>query len=702
MKKILCLLIFLAGCASAPEKKLLNLPYDKWSELKQNASKGLFLSEKDTSLEFKVANILLEANYLIKTNKNELACKKFQELYLLNLNPLKDHLLLNIFDYCSLSKSDYVAYFKQHKPETYAKELYAEKAYLISVNNNLKFYTAYFGLELSKYKKTPNEKMQLLTKAKEIAKELEDKTLLNEVESRIIEVAPRFETRITKENKLKIAKDFEVSRQFQKARDLYYEIINSDQFSDEEKYKTYNQLRNSFKVERKLSEFLNKSFEMENFFKEKAIQENQKTKELWIDSKIALSRAIWTENKREEAILQLEEILSSNAPTINQRAQALWLIGSIKIEEKKNVEALTFYEKAADLKVTDTKLNEDIDWSLIWNYFLLKKYNLVIKNVPKFARPSLNPMFYNKLYFWKAKSEKHLKKKDIAEKSFQSILENDPFSYYGILSAMELNKELSPLHFDSSKLNFTTSNDSTLDWLIQLESIKLAQKYLKEINSKFKTINEREFAMSLYRQTKWYQGAMSQVSNFPLKQRAQVTENNYDVIFPTPFIDLINDAALKMNVPNELILSIMRQESSFIPTERSWVDAFGLMQLIPERASTLAKKYKINYSKVDDLYDPAINIQLGTALLSELINQYQAKFAQTVAAYNASPSAIKNWEKERFNGDYLEFIEMIPYEETRNYIKLVFRNFITYKRILNATPVLIGPNFFEVPFSHNH
>ncbi|MBC7430321.1 MAG: hypothetical protein H7336_17030, partial [Bacteriovorax sp.] len=71
---------------------------------------------------------------------------------------------------------------------------------------------------------------------------------------------------------------------------------------------------------------------------------------------------------------------------------------------------------------------------------------------------------------------------------------------------------------------------------------------------------------------------------------------------------------------------------------------------------------------------------------------------QSTAVYNASSSAISVWEKERFNGDYLEFIESIPYEETRNYIKLVFRNYITYRRILAKEKIQVSQDFFAVSF----
>jgi soluble lytic murein transglycosylase len=231
-----------------------------------------------------------------------------------------------------------------------------------------------------------------------------------------------------------------------------------------------------------------------------------------------------------------------------------------------------------------------------------------------------------------------------------------------------------------------------------MEEKSYGQKYLKEINSQFKTPAERERAMSLYAQTEWYQGGMRQIYNFSNKTKSVMTEKYINVVYPTPYMDIISTFGNIYKVPPELVLGITRQESAFVSSERSWADAFGLMQLIPEKAIELSKKYAIPYDEYNDLYNPEINLEMGTALLKDLREKFDGKFAQSVAAYNASEEAINTWQRERFNGNYVEFIEMIPYEETRNYIKLVFRNYITYKRITSTQNFTLEKDFFSKSF----
>ena len=231
-----------------------------------------------------------------------------------------------------------------------------------------------------------------------------------------------------------------------------------------------------------------------------------------------------------------------------------------------------------------------------------------------------------------------------------------------------------------------------------MEEKPFSQKYLKEINSKFKTPEEREKSMSLYLQTEWYQGGMRQIYNFKMSTRNALTEKYINTIFPTPYLNSVEQLSKKYNVPAELIFAITRQESAFVPSERSWADAFGLMQMIPEKAGELSKKYHISYHDYNDLYNPEINLEIGTALLKDLRTKFKHRFIQTVAGYNASENVISVWEKERFNGNFLEFIEMIPYEETRNYIKLVFRNYVTYKRLTSKEEFIIDKDFFAREF----
>jgi soluble lytic murein transglycosylase len=393
----------------------------------------------------------------------------------------------------------------------------------------------------------------------------------------------------------------------------------------------------------------------------------------------------------------LDEVIAKKIGTQNQLATLYWVYGSLHVESKEVLEGLKKYEKASNFTISVLTLEENIQWAIVWNKYQLKNDVEAIADIDRFIKKSNNNNFIYRLQFWKAKALTRQGKVDEAKALFESITSKDSFGYYGLVSSLET-KEVLP-HLPPSVIIIEPFGHALLDWLIAMEEKLFATKVLKEINPQFKTIAQRERAMSLYAQTEWFQGGMVQIYNFPIRSREDLTRKYITVVFPTPNSEIVDQFAEKYNVPKAFIYAITRQESTFNPNIRSWADAFGLMQMTPEKATELSAKHNIPYRHFSELYNPKLNIELGTALLSDLRTLFSSKFIPSVAAYNASTDVIAVWERERFNGNYLEFIEMIPYEETRNYIKLVFRNYITYKRILEEDDIVIPDNFFEIPFN---
>tara|TARA_R110002033_G_scaffold43603_2_gene85548 strand:- start:209 stop:1453 length:1245 start_codon:yes stop_codon:yes gene_type:complete len=142
--------------------------------------------------------------------------------------------------------------------------------------------------------------------------------------------------------------------------------------------------------------------------------------------------------------------------------------------------------------------------------------------------------------------------------------------------------------------------------------------------------------------------------------------------FPEAANDEFVNASKKFSVNIDEIRAISRRESAFYLYATSGVGARGLMQLMPATAKQTAKRNKIPFNNVKDLYDPKVNIMLGSAYYSELLKQFDQNRVLATAAYNAGPGSVKRWLKDS-NGrlDVMSFIETIPYTETREYVQAV-------------------------------
>ena len=145
----------------------------------------------------------------------------------------------------------------------------------------------------------------------------------------------------------------------------------------------------------------------------------------------------------------------------------------------------------------------------------------------------------------------------------------------------------------------------------------------------------------------------------------------------------IPDFAYPLYPEKPLILSVIRQESNFDISATSHAGAKGLMQLMPATARLVSKRIKERYDRDSLTIDPSYNIRLGSAYLNQLINEFDGSYIMALAGYNAGPHRVKRWVKRygdpRKNKNEVDWIEQIPFNETRNYVKRVIENLNVYR-----------------------
>jgi len=184
-----------------------------------------------------------------------------------------------------------------------------------------------------------------------------------------------------------------------------------------------------------------------------------------------------------------------------------------------------------------------------------------------------------------------------------------------------------------------------------------------------------------------------QLSKLASYQKRFHNEFNYPIISTPKYIN-------KRKIPESaLILSIIRQESEFDMTANSHAGAKGLMQLMPYTAKLVSKQAKLTYSKSRLTTNPEYNINLGSHYIAGLILEYDGAYPFAVAAYNAGPKRVKYWKKinkdpQKKQIDYVDWIELIKFKETRNYVQRVLENYNVYRYILEKKPIPMK-NFFK-------
>jgi soluble lytic murein transglycosylase len=155
----------------------------------------------------------------------------------------------------------------------------------------------------------------------------------------------------------------------------------------------------------------------------------------------------------------------------------------------------------------------------------------------------------------------------------------------------------------------------------------------------------------------------------------------WKLLFPQPYWNDLVANAQKNGLDPYLVASLIRQESEFNAGVVSHANAWGLMQLLPSVGKSMAKKQGIKRFNANELLNPAINLQLGTANLKLVLDRFGGQPEYALAAYNAGDVPVRQWMSSGEYKDIPEFVESIPYTETREYVQAILRNREIYRAL---------------------
>lgn len=153
------------------------------------------------------------------------------------------------------------------------------------------------------------------------------------------------------------------------------------------------------------------------------------------------------------------------------------------------------------------------------------------------------------------------------------------------------------------------------------------------------------------------------------------------ILYPEPWWDTIKAESAKNNLDPYLVASLIRQESEFNPSAISYANAYGLMQLLPSVGKAMAREEGTAHLETFQLLDPATNIRLGTRYLRHTLDKFGGVTEYALAAYNAGDERVLDWEAAGPYQGLDEFVESIPFTQTREYVQAILRNEETYKAI---------------------
>ncbi|NEX45969.1 lytic transglycosylase domain-containing protein [Pseudotabrizicola algicola] len=296
------------------------------------------------------------------------------------------------------------------------------------------------------------------------------------------------------------------------------------------------------------------------------------------------------------------------------------------------------------------------------------------------------PISLSRALYWQGRAHEAAGARDAAQTAYRAAARHQT-AYYGLLAAEKLGLQL-----DASLVNAPR----LADWRqAAWTRSSVHQAALLALRAGDRTLAKRfwiHLAESLDATGLDQLGDMALALNEPhIAVLVGKHAAERSVILPRayyPVTDLVPDG---LHVSRAFALAIARRESEFEPAARSGADARGLMQLLPGTAKMMATKLSLPYDEARLTRDPGYNAQLGSAYLRQLIDEFGPSIALVASGYNAGPGRPRRWITEygdprRPDVDVIDWVESIPFTETRTYVMRVIEGVILYRAKLRGTP----------------
>jgi soluble lytic murein transglycosylase len=346
------------------------------------------------------------------------------------------------------------------------------------------------------------------------------------------------------------------------------------------------------------------------------------------------------------------------------------------------------YEFAKNHHLTDGDDFAVLEW--LAGYIALKYRNdakAAIGHFNRFLKAVETPISLGRGYYWMGRAYDTLGQKDQAKAAYIKGAEHQT-SYYGILAAEQAGIGFGPEFFEWSELPdwrtasfVNTSVFKAAILLLSADQLSLGERFLTHLAE---TMDDQE----ILQLTDFLEEAQRSHVLVMVGKRAA----NYGRNFPRPYFALHAMIGMPSRVPIELSLSIARRESEFDQSVVSPVGALGLMQVMPKTGAEMAGDIGIAFDQSRMTTDWRYNVELGNTYLTELGERFGGNPVLMSLAYNAGPSRAERWmerlgDPRKSGVDIIDWVEMIPFDETRNYVMRVTESLPIYRARLGKDPL---------------
>ena len=394
---------------------------------------------------------------------------------------------------------------------------------------------------------------------------------------------------------------------------------------------------------------------------------------------------------REDKAIAAYSNFAKRYPQHDLADDALWQAAKAAERKSQFARAATLYDRLAE-HYPQTDYGDEARWSIGFALYCQEQYSKALAAFERASQQARQPHIIDQSLYWAGKSAERLGQTEDATAFYRRAAAGFPRSYYSARAVLLGHKEQVPL----KKRPTDTPRQDDVPALAHRAHLERAG-LLNQLGLRDWSVAEMEQAVRDYKGQKaalkairdYYEalGIRDQAMRLSLRMFDGQDPAELSRIYPTYYWEEIAAAAAEAQIDPYLVLSVIRQESTFNEKAVSRAGARGLMQIMPHTGLNLARRLEVKPFELRALFDPAVSIRFGSYFLGDQMRQFTTDagadlgYELGLAAYNAGPHNARRWLKTFPSEDPDAFVERIPFKETRLYVKLVLRNYAIYKAL---------------------
>jgi soluble lytic murein transglycosylase len=404
-----------------------------------------------------------------------------------------------------------------------------------------------------------------------------------------------------------------------------------------------------------------------------------------------LSLIYWRLDRGKDFELCCNAVMDKGPPVLKRKA--IYNMASYHLENGRFDEALSFLNKLQKVN-SDPALSSQARWKAAWIQYSSRRYPEAAEAFREMRSLGAGGDLVQASKYWQARSLMAAKRTNQSQELLKEVVESAPLHYYGIEASRLLKslgipgepaKKAAP-SFPNVKLTAADQANGTVNFAEKLMELGLHEFALMNLSALPKAVRSSPSIAFLTARAAYgaqrYKVAHDALSSafgpFLENPPADAPPEFVEMAFPRVHFSETMRLAQKHDIDPHLIWAVIRQESRYDAEAVSPAGALGLMQVTPGAAGVPSRRGKVSPAVIAEVLEPKRNIELGIRILAKNLQTFQGKLVPAVASYNADIRKVRTWLQRNGKLKQDEFIENIPFRETRLYVKKVLAGYRAY------------------------